>query len=310
MQEKQNKRRFILLAVLTVSTLVVFWWAQPENRLNIDRDIFTVEDIRSISKVELASDSGNVVLAFNGTVWRVNDTYQADGDMIRVLFATLQQARPKRRVASLREDSVYRALVDSGVKVALYDGEELSEQFIAGGNAGKTQAFFADPESEEVYVVTIPGYRVYVSGIFELTESEWRDKFAFRFNWRNFKSLTAEFPEKPHDNYTVSMDRNHFGIEGMQEADTAKLNTFLDDVSLLTVDQYLSEPRLSDSLLTLIPSMDIRVTDVGNRSYRLRLYDPLQSGDVLGIIENSQAALFDRRKIQPLLKPKSFFKEK
>ena len=310
MQEKKNRRRFVLLVLLTLLTLIAFWWIQPENRLDIDQEIFMVEDLSVISRVELVSGAGKVSLRFDGSYWRVNDEYRADGDMIRVLFATLQQARPKRAVANVYQDSIYQSLAASGVSVSLYAGEELRKQFLTGGNAAKTQAFFADPASEDVYVMSIPGYRVYVSGILELPESGWRDKFVFGFNWRNFKSLEAEYPASPRDNFTVSSDRNHFGIMGLSQADTARLNTFLDEISLLRVDEYLSEPELTDSLLRETPRMEIRVSDIGNRLYRLRLYDPGRSTDFLGIIQDSQPARFDRRKIALLLQPKSFFIKK
>ncbi|MEX2235165.1 MAG: DUF4340 domain-containing protein [Cyclobacteriaceae bacterium] len=310
MQETKNKRRFILLAIQTVTILVLFWWIQPENRLDVDQDIFQVEDLNRIGKVEIVSDTSAVSLEFNGAQWRVNEKYDADGDMIRVLFATLQQARPKRAVATPRQDSIYSHLEKSGVKVSLFEGTELRKQFFAGGNKAKTQAFFADVSSNEVYVMTIPGYRVYVSGILELPESGWRNKFVFGFNWRNFKSLKTEFLQSPSENFTVSMGRDQFGIEGVAQSDTAILNTFLDEVSLLTVDEYVNEPGLKDSLLQTRPQMEILITDIANRTYRLRLFDQGQSSQVLGILQDSQAAIFSRRKIQPLLKPKSFFRKK
>ena len=310
MEERRNKRRFILLLVMTVVTLGVFWWIQPENRMDIDQTLFQVEELQKINRVSLASANGEVDLRFDGNRWRVNDTYPAEGDMVRVLFATLQQAKPKRAVADTRRDSIYNELKKSGVEVSLYEEDELKKQFLAGGNAGKTQAFFAIPESEEVYVVTIPGYRVYVSGIFELPEGGWRDKFVFGFNWRNFKSLKTEFPGNPQQNFTVSMQNNQFGIEGLQQVDTAKLNNFLDAVSLLTVDEYISEPGLTDSLLSLRPQMTIRVTDVGNRIFDLHVYGSGPGSAIWGLIRNAQPALFDPRKIDFLLKPKSFFRKK
>ena len=310
MQAKKNRRRLVLLVALTLVTLFVFWWIQPENRLNIDHDAFIVEDLSTIDRVDLASGAGRVSLNFDGNSWRVNDQYKADADMIRVLFATLQQARPKRTVPRHQKDSILRAMEESGVEVSLHAGQDLQKRFLAGGNVLKTQAFFADPASGEVYVMTIPGYRVYVAGILELPESGWRDKFVFGFNWRNFKRLEAKFPENPADNFTVSMDRNHFGIAGLPEADTTRLNNFLDAVSLLTVNAFVPEPGLIDSLKRETPLMEIAVTDVGNRTYALRLFDPGPQSEVPGLLQDSQAALFDKRKIELLLRPRSFFKKK
>lgn len=310
MQKKRNKMRLILLAVLTALTLLVFWWIQPENRLDIDPGIFQVEDLGTISRVDLASDSASLSLRYDGGRWTVNDSLNADGNMIRVLFATLQQARPKRGVTKATQDSIFRQLEDNGVKVSLYQGDQLRKQFLAGGNPVKTIAYFADPISKEVYVMAIPGYRVYVSGILELGPHRWRDKFVFNFNWRNFKSLAVTIPERPSENFTVSMQRDFFGIEGMAEADTAKLNAFLDDVSLLTVDEYIPEPALMDSLKRVQPTLDLVVTDIGNRTYHLRLFEANVSGRVPGLIQGAQPALFDPKKVRFLMKPRSFFRKK
>lgn len=310
MQETVNKRRLLSLTVLTVITLLAFWWIQPENRLHINEELFQVEDLASVSRVALVSDTSSVILAFNGTRWRVNDRYNADPGMIRLLFATLQQARPKRAASRLRQDSLYRHLEAHGMHVSLYSGQELRKQFFAGGNPARTQAFFADPVSGDVYVMTIPGYRVYVSGIFELGEAGWRDKFVFGFNWRNFKTLEAHFLRSPAESFRVTMDGNYFGVEGLVQTDTARLNTFLDDVSLLTVDEYVHEPRLRDSLFGVDPQFRIEIRDAAGHHYRLRLYNKPGASAVYGIVQDSTVALFARQKIQHLLKPKSFFEEK
>lgn len=310
MQQRRNKSRLILLTVLTTLALIVFWWIQPENRLDVRADLFQVEDLSSINRVTLQSDEANISLNYDGAQWRLNDSLAVDRDMISVLFATLQQARPKRAVAQSSRDSVFSELKTSGVTVSLYEGEALREQFLAGGNRAKTQAYFAEPATGEVYVMTIPGYRVYVSGILELDANGWRDKFVFNFNWRNFKRLEMRWPDEPSENFAVSMQKDFFGIEGMAAADTSKLNTFLDNISLLTVDAYLSEPELTDSLQSLQPQLDIRVSDIANRNYRLRIFDPGDSGPVFALVQEGQAAVFDRRKIMQISRPKSFFRKK
>ena len=310
MQKQRNKKRLLLLVVLTALTLVVFWWIQPENRVDLRQDLFQVEDLRAINRITLASDSADVSLAFDGARWRLNDTLNADADLISVLFATLQQATPKRTVSAAGRDSIFHRLKASGVTVSLFEGVDLVKQFLAGGNASKTQAYFADPESGEVYVMSIPGYRVYVSGILELDTDGWRDKFVFNFNWRNFKRLEATWPDQPSESFVVSMQRDFFGIEGMPEADTARLNTFLDNVSLLTVDQYVSKPKLIDSLKASDPQMVLRISDVGNRTYSLNVYAAGGSKGVPGLLQRHQGAVFDRRKIEQILKRRSFFRKK
>jgi hypothetical protein len=104
------------------------------------------------------------------------------------------------------------------------------------------------------------------------------------------------------------MNKEFFGIEGISKADTAKLNTFLDQISLLTVDQYEDDRTITDSLSTLRPSMVISVYDIAKREFSLKIYSPAKpGGDVYGIVGNDQAAVFNFQKISPLIRPKEFF---
>src|SRR5690349_16441857 len=98
-------------------------------------------------------------------------------NLISVLFCTIQQTWPKRKVTSQIEESIKTQVKNNGVKVSLFAGQSLEKTFYAGGNANKTQAYFIDTETDEIYIMEIPGYRVYVSGILELDESGWRDKY-------------------------------------------------------------------------------------------------------------------------------------
>lgn len=306
MQEKKNKRLFILLLVLIITTGSVLWLGNIRQTLDVDKEVFRIPGLEQADRVLLESDSGKVDLTFNGTRWRVNDRYDADRNRVTVLMATLREVEPRRPVAGAARDSISRALPLKGTHVSVFQGTALLRSFYAGGNASKTQSYFMDPQTENCYLMAIPGYRVYVSGILQGDENEWRDKYVFGFNGRNFQALQAEFPQKPSENFNVSQNNNLFIVEGLAKTDTAKLYTYLDQVLTLTADEYLKPSLLTDSLLTLQPQLIITVTDIANRKYILRLYAPL-GNQIPGIFNENQGILFDTRKIRPLVRPKSFF---
>ena len=305
MQERRNKILLGSLSLLIVMIAFFAWRGRDQNRSDVNKNIFHIDDYTAIDKVVLESKGLRTTLQFNGTRWKVNDQHDVDRNMISVLFATLQQASAKRKVAESLKDSVQNLMSDNGVRVSLFAGSSLQQEFVAGGNSAKTQAWFFDPSGKETYVMEIPGYRVYVSGIFELDENGWRDKYVFNFNWRNFSGLEVRFPGKPAENFRVASRKGFFGIEGL-DADTAKLNTFLDHISLLTVDRY-SDPGAS--LDTATAQMEIIARDVGNREYRLQLFAS-PNAEVPGLVPGNQVAYFHPRKIQPLIRPKSFFRKR
>jgi hypothetical protein len=310
MQEKRNKRLVILFVVLLGTTASVYWFGKSESGYEVDPAIFKQVDLNTVDEVVLESLSGKIDLKYEGARWKVNEKFNANSDRINVLFATLQQAEAKRPVALSLQDSLAFVLQKTGVKVTLRIAGETKEVFYAGGNESKNQAYFIKENASIPYVVTIPGYRVYVSGIFELAESEWRDKYVFGFNWRNFQRLETKFPTKPNNDFVVEMDNGLPVIRGIQEVDTTKLNSFLDDISLLTVDDFIPANPSLDSLAQASSIISVLVSDIGGREYLLQLY-PVNDKSLhyFGMINGTQWARFNKNRIAGIVRDRNFFKK-
>jgi len=309
-QEKKNIRLLASFLVLTMVCALFYFFGGSSNQIDIDTSMFKVEDGSNINRVVLESTTGKVTLDFNGTRWSVNNTYEADRQLIKLLFATLEQAEPKRPVSNSQMDSINSMISRTGVTVTLYEGEKSIQSFRAGGNEQKTETYFQKSAGQPAYLMVIPGYRLYVSYILELDESGWRDKRIFNFNWRNFKSLNMIVPGDPSQNFSVSFKDQFFGISGIAEVDTTKLNDYLDAVSLLSAEQFI-KPGLSnnyDSLLKTNASFRIEVSDISEKTYSLDLFAPLKNDRyVVGRIDEGQTVLFNPNTILPIARKKGFF---
>lgn len=307
MLEQKNKRLAILLLVLVAATVATAFWILPDDAsFVVDKDLFHQTDLKSVDGVVLTSPTGTVKLALDGGRWKVNGQYAADRSMIEVLFATLQGVVPRRPVSESLNDSIAGALEKRGVEVVLQSGGQPVQKFYAGGNAGRSQAIFKRATDNTAYVMVIPGYRVYASGIFELPENGWRDKYVFGFNWRNFKSLQASFPDVRND-FTISMREDFLGVEGIQKTDTARLNTFLDEVSLLTATDYVKADSFPRMFETQAPVMALTVDDIAGRRYSLKLFGLPPGKQFVGLVNDADWAVFDAARIRTILRPKGFF---
>jgi hypothetical protein len=308
--QKKNKRLLISFIGLTLLGACFYFFGKTNNQIEVDTSLFKLKDGAKVNRVVLESSIAKVTLDFNGTRWSVNNKYEADRQLIKLLFATLEKAEPKRPVANSQLDSVNSILSKNGVIVNLYEGETLIQSFRAGGNEQKTEAYFQKSKGEPSYVMTIPGYRLYVSYILELDESGWRDKRIFNFNWRNFKSLNMIVPGDPTQNFEVSFKDQFFGITGIAEIDTTKLNDYLDAVSLLSTEQFI-KPGFSsvyDSLLKTNASFRIEVRDIADKTYSLELFAPIKNDpDILGRLDEEHPVIFNRNNILPIARKKGFF---
>lgn len=308
MQRKRNIQLLFALGYLIATIVLVWFFFNRKEEEIVDKNIFRVEDLKQIDKIILTKNKQAIELKFDGARWKVNNQL-ADRSMIDVLFATLQQSEPKRAVTESLQDSISTLLKTEGVKVSLYSADDLQKEFFAGGNPNKTQAYFKNPSDDESYVVVIPGYRVYTSGIFELEENGWKDKYVFNFNWKNFQTLKSVVPGFPKSDFEIGMGKTYFEVKGLVSVDTTKLNDYLDAISFLTVDQFINKEEVTsyDSLVSGKPFLELQVSDVSGKNYSLSLYETGNKTYVLGIIQGSQPAFFDKRKIAGILKKRDWF---
>jgi hypothetical protein len=215
--------------------------------------------------------------------------------------------RAKTTLPTSIQDSVCNSLRQNGVKVSIIASADPNQYFMLAEILQKTQTYFCAGDAEQKsYLITIPGYRVYAAGIFELGEKDWKNKYVFGFNWRNFQRLETKFPQKTADNFNVALQDNFFAVDGLLSVDTAKLNDFLDDVSLLTVDEYVDTVTFESPKAS--PVMVLTVKDIGQRVYTLELYGPSKNSGqmVTGLINGSEWALFDPRKFKMYLSRRRF----
>jgi hypothetical protein len=308
MPNGRNKVLAVTLLALMALSSVLGWMGREEEREKVGRDLFAVTETENVIRVVLVQPRDTVDLAYDGAGWTVNNAWKADVQMIKVLMATLRQVEPHRPVAAARADTVQAQLSRRGTRVTLTMVNGTQIIFIAGGNPGKSEAWFQKEGDPQAYFMVIPGYRVYVSGIFELGSEGWRDKRIFDFNWRNFKSLTASYPKEPTAEFIVEMKQRYFGIRGMNEVDTTKLNDYLDAVSLLVARRFVSTDTLADRAMRNGPVASIKIRDIADRNYSLELFAPLgESLEVYGRLADETRVTFDRQDVLEIVRKRRWF---
>ena len=307
MQQKKNIRLLISLMVMIGITALVFIFSNTNSGSTVDRDLFQIENLDKIDHVLLESPRGKTDLKFNGTKWMVNESHEADRQMVDVLFATLKQAIAKRPVAVTLQDSMRKEITTKGIKISCFEGATLSGQIWAGGNTQKTETYFQTKDGNP-YVVTIPGYRVYVASIFELVANDWRDKQVFKFNWQNIKSLGVSYPSELTQNFKASFQGKFFSIEGIA-TDTTKLDRFMDALFQLRSDRILDSIEVRNYANDLLqkPMMEIAIQDIGKGTYPLSLYPPeKESKYIVGKI-NEDIVLFNPLALKEIFRKREYF---
>jgi hypothetical protein len=266
-RRKENLR---LMGVLVLLILVAgaLHFARDTTRPSRGYSV-QLEEPETVTRILLTSSADTVNLSFSGS-WRVNGSQEADRDLIRILFATLQQLQAKRPVADSQADSVSTLLNTLGTRVEVFSGDDLQTRLTIGGNSLQTETYVMR-DGMQPYLAVIPGYRVYAAGIFELTSVEWRDKRVFNFNWRNFAGLKIT---KREESLNITAGDQGILVDGSPKADTAVLNTFLDAVSLLRVERFLKPGEYTAHLPALERGAEalFEVTDIAGNVFQLEVF--------------------------------------
>ena len=299
----------IALVLMLVSSFALLFFTREGSKSEIDRDHFKIPETEKIDQVTLTSPQGKINLKYEGIRWRVNEKWDADMQMIKVLFATLQQVEPRRPVAASMKDSISQWLIKKGTQISLIENGAPKINFLAGGNILKTETWFLKEGDTQPYVMNIPGYRVYVGGVLELDESGWRNKRIFDFNWRNFKSLTSSYPKDPKQSFEIEMKGRYLGIKDLTTVDTTKLNNYLDAVRLLFALKFISPGQhLPDSLAATVPAVRIEIKDIARGVYILELFTPRkQDAEIYGRLADGQIVGLEKNKIAEIVRRKDYF---
>ena len=307
MQENRNLYLLISLIALSLITAFVLIWNGSDSA-DIDKSLFKIAAENKVHKIQFESAKGTVELTFNGSKWLVNNQQEADAQMVTVFFASLLQVESKRELTGTFRDSIQQRLKQTGIQVKLWEGDVIVKEMTVVGNEQKTETYFQLP-GEEPYFVTIPGYRVYVASIFELTANEWRDKRIFNFNWQNFKSLKSHLPADSAQDFTVSLGDGLFGIEEVAVTDTTKLSQDLESVFNLRADRFLTaeEIQQEDSLLAAKPILVLTIQDIAKHQLRLSVMgNSKKSGGLIATI-NQEPIMLQPRRFEPLFRKRSYF---
>lgn len=300
---RKNWALAIILIVLSAVFAIMVSQKQPASTLQVEKDLFSIADTASIDRIVLRQpDGAEQTLERRQGYWQLNGDYAADPSMIRLLLSVLNQVQVRRPVARSQQKEVLRQLEQQGVEVELQG--DASQRFLVGGREGDRISYFA--RGDQAYVMELPGYSSYISGIFFQKQSDFRNKMLATLNSMNFQALDVEYPADTAQNVSIRYQNNMLGVEDIIRPDSSVLFQYMMIYEPLEIAGYLSpgEDPVYDSLLQTPPLAVFHMRTVGNsEGIRLQLYPQLPGRRFrLGYLpRQKEAVLLDERLAQAML---------
>ncbi|MEQ9102181.1 MAG: hypothetical protein RIF36_19825 [Imperialibacter sp.] len=259
----KNTTLLISLGVLLLLIAGTWWAGRPSETSIVGYDLLELSDTTKISRIEMISGESSVVLSKANNNWLVNDNYKVDRSIRNFLVGVLKLVRVKREVGPSQLAEV-RQWMATGRKVIVSGEQGVLAEFTATGNPSKTESYFTLAGDSKVYQVELPGYPNYVSGIFEFTENQWRNRLLFSSDWRSIQSLTVDYADDQKEDVTIAFDKTTLKVNGVPEADTVVLENYIQQYESFFTNEFISKGQIPvyDSLMNATPVATIRLRDI------------------------------------------------
>jgi Domain of unknown function (DUF4340) len=281
-----KKTNLIVLALLAIGGSIGAWYLVESKKSNLEGyDFnFAVKDTAAIAKIFLADREGKTVTLTreNSVKWLVGGKYEAQPDMIKTMLETLNQVDLKMRLPRNAVASVVKDIATEGIKVEVYDkkGKTLRVFYVGGSTSDDRGTFMMMENSNEPYVMQIPGFIGMLRPRFLTDEQDWRDRFAFKMPYESIKMVSVEYPNQKSKSFKLMRDGSNFKVEPFYDivprinrpVATGMVEAYLQGFAKLGIEGFEAGNPKADSLKQSPVFAKISVTDTHDKTKVLTLH--------------------------------------
>lgn len=310
---KIKKISFVFVG-LSIVSLLLMWIGKKERVVQVDKNLFVIADTTQMSGVKIEGSDQKIDIVRGESQWQINGKYKADPQLIYLAQRILNAVETQRPVSKSNAEAIEKELREAGkkVEVKFIDGE--TKTFYAGGNTAKTTAYFGNEDLTKIYTVVIPGYKSYLSGIFELSLNQWRDRVLFESDWRTIQKLAIEYADPNLTDLQIAFQGKYLEVDGVAALDTAALMEYLQPLEFFQLNDYLTPGSFHkyDSLKEANPIATLELKDIdvdNNRSLKIYPKIPGERFYLLTDTADEMIVVDEGRMDRLLAQPQQFRKE-
>ncbi len=327
---KKNRTSIILLALLALVAAFLLI-RNSGGTFRKKSNLFAINDTTNVTKFFLADKNNHTVKVeriADGS-WLLNDKYEVNPTMVKVMLETFIGIDVKAPVAKSTRNTIIRIMAGKSVKAEIYQRvyrinlfdkiklfphEKLTRTYYVGDptsdNAG---TFMLMAGSEDPFIVNIPGFRGFVATRYSAMEADWRSHSVFKFRLPEISSVSVKFGETPKYSYSITnRDNRIFTLTSLADNrnidhfDTSKVIGYLTMYRNLNYENILDEMTKSkhDSILATTPTNEVTVTDRQGKTHTLKTWK--RKADIGQLDLEGNQAEFDLERMYGLVDNSGF----
>ncbi len=301
---KKNRFYLIVAGVLILASILIVLQQKnvfsSQDEKGFRSSIFAIKDTNKVTKIFMADMRGNkVLLSRTSNGWVVNDSTAALKANVDDLLSTLQNLVIKQTVAKTAQPNIIKMLSTKAIKVDIYQiapkfkifgipfftKERISKTYYMGEATMDNMGNFAIIEGmKEPFVVTIPGFRGFVTPQFSPYPNDWFSHTIFQTKLTRIASVQFIDIENPSESFLVKKEGARFfslfdmNNQQISHYDTTKVIDMLSEFrerNYLSIETSLS-PQKKDEIIKNHLFKIIILTDIEGKKTELRFYRLMQ----------------------------------
>ena len=299
MKRKKNKKLTftIIITLLLIVIALILVFNNRNTTLDKDQTNFSIKDTSSVTKIYLTDKRDREILLVkqDNEKWRLNDKYWARQDFVELLLETVYKIRIKQPVAKAARNNMIKVISTAGKKVEIYQDsyrinlfdkiklfpyEKKTKTFYVGHNTqNNLGTYMILEDSETPYITYIPGFRGALRIRFTTNFYDWKTVSVFNDKIKNIETINVNVPK--HDEQSFKIVNNHnrtfslFNSKGKQVdyRDTTKLLRYLNYYQNISLEAYIKNEELFDSLSNTTPLYKIQLTNNDKETKAISIYN-------------------------------------
>ena len=294
----KNKIGFIIVIVLVVIALA-FVMTDKNSTLWSKDSQFALKDTANIVKIYMV-DKNNQAVVFDRTEkgWILDGKEKAHKENLKMLLKTIKSLSVKYPVSQKSHNNVVKIMAGASVKVEVYQNDHYINigQIHLFPYVNKARVFYVGAATQDnmgsymlmegadrPYVVSMPGFRGFVSARFTTNATDWQSHSVFRIPYKNIAEIKVEKVDNPNQSFQIRKLEKGYEIMSLKYRqvvpvyDTVALYTFLDGFKNVNFEALIDDmpQQKMDSLLGSSPVHILNITETNGKKHELKTYKML-----------------------------------
>lgn len=220
-----------------------------------EKKSFALEDLNSISDIEISSLNGTLSLSKQGGDWFVNDSFKAYPPAVEALQRVLLRLTPVAPIPLAVNDSLLQQARVNGLQVTIRSGRKVVKEYsILSTTVFNLGDIGVMSGAETAYRLTLPNFEGRIVPLFRVDELYWKLNQINLTPFHEIASVEVEQPNAIEKSFRIDIVESRYQLYDIYKGsfvahfDSLKVERFLQSLSFIEYKEFLGNDNIPQML--------------------------------------------------------------